>query len=246
MGGLRVVSAEGTATVHTYTNTLEAFEQSYAKGYRIFEVDLQLTSDGKLAARHDWTPATFSRLGQKYPGHVPSLREFLATKVLGTYTPLDMAAVAQLMRDHPDMYIVTDTKAMYAPTVVAQFKALIAALGPDRAVLANRVIVQIYNEPMLGYVRSVYPFPNVIYSTHKVTWTPAAETRAIRFTRLSGISTMALPASRWSPRLITRIRANGIAPAVHSVNSTETAAMMNISGVRYLYSFTLDGRPTLP
>ncbi|AQT83571.1 hypothetical protein B1222_02595 [Paenibacillus larvae subsp. pulvifaciens] len=36
------------------TNSYEAFLANYKKGFRIFEVDLILTSDGKLAARHDW------------------------------------------------------------------------------------------------------------------------------------------------------------------------------------------------
>ncbi|MDR1388703.1 MAG: hypothetical protein LBJ31_01825 [Treponema sp.] len=38
----------------TYTNSLEAVEQNYMRGHRVFEIDFSLTKDGKLAAVHDW------------------------------------------------------------------------------------------------------------------------------------------------------------------------------------------------
>ncbi len=37
-----------------YTNSLEALQQNYGLGHRLFEMDFYLTSDRKLAAVHDW------------------------------------------------------------------------------------------------------------------------------------------------------------------------------------------------
>ena len=37
-----------------YTNSLEALQQNYSLGHRLFEIDFYLTSDKKLAAVHDW------------------------------------------------------------------------------------------------------------------------------------------------------------------------------------------------
>lgn len=37
-----------------YTNSLEALQQNYSLGHRLFEMDFYLTSDKKLAAVHDW------------------------------------------------------------------------------------------------------------------------------------------------------------------------------------------------
>ena len=44
----------GDGRVSIYTNSREAFELNYRLGFRTFEMDLELTSDGKLASVHDW------------------------------------------------------------------------------------------------------------------------------------------------------------------------------------------------
>ncbi len=245
MGGLTVRKSTGATTVVPYTNCLEAFEQNYAKGYRIFEVDLIPTSDGKLAARHDWSKDRYTALGQKYPGHVPTLSEFQATKVFGTFTPLDMERIAQLMRTHPDMYLITDSKYGDTKHTVEEMHALIAALGPDRAELGDRIIVQIYNEQMYADVRSVYPFKNVIYTLYRLKNDDATNSRAVRFAQAKGIRVVVFDMTRWSTRLVSQIRAAGISMAVHTIDSPSTAAMLKANGVRYLYSDSLPA-DTLP
>jgi glycerophosphoryl diester phosphodiesterase len=39
---------------HMVTNSIEAFLTNYDRGFRVFEVNLQMTSDDRLIARHDW------------------------------------------------------------------------------------------------------------------------------------------------------------------------------------------------
>jgi hypothetical protein len=43
--------------IYTYTNCREAVLYNYDKGYRVFEIDFNVTSDGKLAAVHSWEDA---------------------------------------------------------------------------------------------------------------------------------------------------------------------------------------------
>lgn len=242
MGGLTVTSAGGSA-LYTYTNTLEAFQQNYDKGYRIFEVDLIPTRDGYLAARHDWSSALFQDLGEPVPSRVPSRSEFLATKVFGKYTPLDMGAIAGLMRTHPDMYIVTDTKYSDAPHVRAEFKQLIAALGPDKDELSKRIIVQIYNESMLGTVQSVYPFKNVIFTMYRLGTSATIAARTVRFAAAHGIKVLTFDMTHWSPKFVAQVRAAGIAPAINTIDSQATAAKLWEEGVRFLYSDSLAPHP---
>ena len=35
-------------------NCREGFDRYYARGARVFEVDLRMTSDGQVVLRHDW------------------------------------------------------------------------------------------------------------------------------------------------------------------------------------------------
>lgn len=57
--------AMGEIDGYYYTNSLEAFENSYYnRGSRVFEVDLSLTKEGVLVARHDWGLIHAEQLGQ--------------------------------------------------------------------------------------------------------------------------------------------------------------------------------------
>ena len=60
-----IAHAFGGIDDKTYTNSLEAFQTNYDKGFRVFEVDLILTSDGGLAARHDWQPYRYDVFEQE-------------------------------------------------------------------------------------------------------------------------------------------------------------------------------------
>ena len=236
LGGLEHTSTAGTPTITNYTNSLEAFEQSYAKGHRVFEVDLILTSDGALVARHDWGARMYARLGQEPRATVPSHAEFLSTPILGSYTPLDIHGVVRLMRKYPDIYVVTDTRYKDTARVRKQFRAIVAAMGSKRLSLGKRIIVQVYDEKMFRTVRSIYPFRQVIYSLYQQEWTASLPYRAARFARANRIRVVALPASRWSPAVTSRLRAAGVATAVHTVNSPEVASQLRASGVRLIYT----------
>jgi hypothetical protein len=51
-----VAHAFGAVDGHTYTNSLEAFQRNYARGFRVFEVDHVLLATGR-----PWPPTTAPR-----------------------------------------------------------------------------------------------------------------------------------------------------------------------------------------
>jgi glycerophosphoryl diester phosphodiesterase len=244
LGGVTVTTASGSQVVYTYTNCKEAFEQNYAKGYRIFEVDLIPTRDGGLVARHDWSAALFRSLGQPVPKNVPRTSDFMATKILGRYTPLDVNGVVQLMREHPDIFVITDTKYTDWPHVRQQFAAIVRAMGPDAPTLTNRLVVQIYEESMYGYVRRVYPFPNIIYTLYRQTTSLERLHRAVSFARNHGIPAITLDLPHYSASRAAVLRASGIAPCVNTIDSASQAAMLFSQGVRFIQSDTQPGVPS--
>lgn len=89
-----------------YTNSLEALNQSYANGFRYFELDILQTTDGHFVAAHDWVGW---KQKTKYAGNTPvSLEVFKRNPLHGTYAPLDMPAINDWFKNHPDAYLVTD------------------------------------------------------------------------------------------------------------------------------------------
>ena len=214
------------------SNTREAFEQSYAKGYRIFEVDFVSTRDGELVARHDWTAARYARFGQKAPpGGVPTLAQFKAMKVRGKYTPLSAADVVDLMREHRDAWVMTDIKDLSVKGRTHALRELLDATTGDKSV-RDRIIVQIYSEGDLKPTRTL-GFRNILYTFYRLE-TPVD--RAIKFADANDIRVVTFPKSWATKALIGSLRRHGIRCATHTVNDADEEQRLYNRGVRLFYS----------
>jgi hypothetical protein len=91
---LFIAHGGGAVDGYTKTNSLEALYASYAKGFRMFELDFQLTTDNKIVAVHD--PIFITEA------------QFLSQPILGKFTPMNIDTVNRWFRDHPDAILVTD------------------------------------------------------------------------------------------------------------------------------------------
>ena len=88
------------------TNSKNALDQSYKKGFRIFELDFIKTADGHWVAAHDWDMwARFTDFSGTLP---PTRAEFLAQRIYGDYELLDMERINEWFKNHPDATLVTD------------------------------------------------------------------------------------------------------------------------------------------
>ena len=75
-----VIHALGEVDGYTYTNSLEALENSFSMGNRVFECDFALTSDDKMVACHDWNVDFLERFSEE---NVPTKEEFMRVKIYG-------------------------------------------------------------------------------------------------------------------------------------------------------------------
>ena len=101
-----IAHAGGQIESYNYTNSLEALNLSYQKGFRLFELDIIKTYDGHYVAAHDWIGWKYK---VAYEGKLPVTKEeFLKRKIHGKFTPLDMEAINQWFATHPDAILVTD------------------------------------------------------------------------------------------------------------------------------------------
>ena len=101
-----IAHAGGTIDGLKYTNSKEAMDYSYEQGFRLFELDIIETSDGKYVAAHDWGHWAKET---NFKGEVPVSREaFLKHKIRGKYTVLDMDAINSWFKTHPDAILITD------------------------------------------------------------------------------------------------------------------------------------------
>ncbi len=101
-----IAHAGGIIDKFKYTNSKEALDLSYQKGFRLFELDIIKTKDDKYVAAHDWE--LWSKM-TNYKGELPpTLHQFLQYKIHSKFTPLDMNGINSWFTNHKDAVLITD------------------------------------------------------------------------------------------------------------------------------------------
>ena len=124
-----IAHAGGEIDGRRYTNAREALDLAYGNGFRLFEIDLIETGDGRLVGAHDWDSwrmATGSRSLE------PSYHEFKNTLLFNSYRTVDLADLDRWFGQRPDAYLVTDK--------VTDFKSLTEGFFH-----ADRLIVEVFS-----------------------------------------------------------------------------------------------------
>lgn len=208
--------ALGSVQGRANTNSKDAFLESYEAGQRVFEVDLQLTSDGALVARHDWEQISYYNLEQTYAG-VMDHAAFLASPICFYYTPLDIQGLMELLIQYPDAYLVTDSKDTDEQSVRAQLRNLKKAVEETgQPELWNRIIVQLYHQEMYNWVKEETPVSNFIFTLYQIENPNYYEIGA--FCRERGIQVVTMAAERLSKERSDILHSYGCKVYLHTVN----------------------------
>jgi glycerophosphoryl diester phosphodiesterase len=234
-----IAHAMGGIQGKTYTNSYEAFIANYEKGVRVFEVDLQLTEDGYLVARHDWDNVNLYEIYEQTPpagkaGLPLTLKEFLSLKINKNFTPLHFGDIVGLMMKYPDIYIVTDTKDVDARIIFMQFQKLVnKAISIDEKVL-KRIVPQIYHYEMFEVLEELYPFPSYIFTLYA---TREPDENIIDFiSRTPKIDAVTMNEYRVNDNLVEEINRLGIKSYVHTINDFSVYQNYKTLGLFGIYS----------
>ncbi len=107
-GAEALIAHGGGVGEFTYTNSLEAVQDSLNRGFQFIELDLQKTVDGHIVAIHEWPQ--FAQMTGKSTEEVQKmpLSELKKLKIHGKYTVLGGDDIRRLMEQHPQFILVTD------------------------------------------------------------------------------------------------------------------------------------------
>ncbi len=213
--GNRVVThALGAIDGVAYTNSKEALESSYAKGNKAFECDMIFTSDQKLVAYHDWDAGMIEGVSEE---NIPTKEEFMNAKIYGKYTPISLDEIVIFMKEHPDVYIITDTKTGDCAEFQEWVDTAEAYQCPD---ILDRVVVQIYHAYMYKDIQKIYPFKNVIFTLYAEGYRgdPDQMEKYSEFCRLHEIDIITMREEFYSDELHEICQKYGIELFVHTVN----------------------------
>jgi glycerophosphoryl diester phosphodiesterase len=216
----------------TYTNSLEALEQNYQRGHRVFEIDFSLTKDGKLAAVHDWNHG--KAITQAEWADVPTLDEWKTAKIHGKYTPLDINDIVDIMQKYKYICIVTDTKETREDLVLKQFTEIYKAAERVDIEIMDRFIPQIYYPQMLKTIYEVYPFASVIYTLYQ---SGQSDAEVLEFVNnhdsIYAVTMWSYKATEFFVNELIKLNKRIY---VHTINAFEEAYQIMQSGVSGLYT----------
>lgn len=216
-----------------YLNSIDSFYSNYEKGYRIFEMDLRLTTDNVLIGKHKWGADLTDPLSTK--GSAVSYRAFKKYKFYGRYTPTSFLDMLNLMKKYPDFYLMTDSKNPDVKTIKRQFTTLVqTAKKSGNEEYLDRLIIQIYNEKMFYVIKSIYPFKHFVYTTYQQP--DAAFYKAASFCKKNGIEGLTSPENDINDYRMELLAKYGIYSFTHTVNNSYFAKEYMKLGVYGVYS----------
>lgn len=216
-----VIHALGTIDGLAYTNSKEALEKSFSDGDRVFECDMILTVDEKLVACHDWGAGMQKEFSEDA---VPTKEVFMKTPIYGKYTPLSFDEIVLFMKEHKDVYLITDTKSAEGDYYRKEFQEMVdtARVYGCEEVL-DRVVVQIYHAYMYGDIQEIYPFKNMIFTLYEEGYrgNPEEMEQYAEFCRKNLIDVITMRQDFYSDELNAICKNYGVQLFVHTVNEDE-------------------------
>ncbi len=217
-------------------NCREGFLSAYDAGVRVFEADIRMTSDGRLALRHDWIGGVQDGIDLT---HIPTLEEFLSKPIYEQYTPLSFQDLLRLMAQYPDVCVITDTKLTDAEAVAAQFREMVdEAHELGLSYLFERMIVQIYSPSHFTVVDSIHHFPYYIYTLYQDYFGGTVDSfrNKVTFCRENGLLGLTISYDVWDDDYMPVADWQSVNVYIHTINTTRTAKRLLKSGVRAVYT----------
>lgn len=212
---------------HTYLNTEECFFNAIQSGYKYFEVDLKLTTDGYLVCSHGWNKQNCDITGMKYDESFENMTYelFMSQKILGMPV-MDAKRMYQLLVEHTDIYLELDLHSLNYNTAKVVATKLIE-IFEDKSVL-ERCLIQVNSIRMFKGIKSVYNFPIFQYVLIKDI---DDLDMYIDFCVENDINSLAIKKTFATPQNIRSIKDAGLGLLVFSVDNVNTARMLFGYGV---------------
>jgi len=223
------VIAHGGGSYRGYetTNSVEAVNNAIANGFKIIELDMELSSDGRVIMLHDWDRTAKHYYGTSFPKKL-SQAQFSRLSVHGKLEVLTLDKLVRILKKHGDVRIVTDTKGdnlSVLNTIAEQY--------PD---LVSRFIPQIYDYGQWREVREL-GFSDIIFTLYAMA-DPDME-KLSEFVKTHEIYAVAMPDYYAEKGYCKELSDKGITVYIHPVSGYEEAIGFMKQGAYGVYSGSL-------
>lgn len=188
-----------------YSNSREAFDLSYRNGFRAFEFDLIRLADGTVLVAHDHHEDRYG-LDIDFPD--ARRRDVEGLEWEGAYPLLFAQDLIDLMVEHPDVWIILDTK-----WDELEIAAELVRIAPDDDV-RRRMVPHLVSAEHAAAIDSVFPFPEQMIAVYR--WQGSDDGLVARMAGYGVDNIMMWWDSRWNETLQANLAAAGNHVWVHT------------------------------
>lgn len=160
-----ILHAGGGYDELTYLNAQETFEYYYKMGYRFFEYDLKLSSDGKIIATHNWEHIDISD-----PSNI-TYEEFKKIRLDNGFTPVNEEWLIETIIKYPDVRFIIDAKMDSIEGDSAVITRLETLKAVYKVYISQNIIPEIFSKEMWDIVEEKTSFDLYLFSHYKVYYT---------------------------------------------------------------------------
>ena len=226
--GATIAHALGAIDGHAYTNSREAFEASYAAGFRSFEVDLMTAGDGTIVAAHD-AGALTAEFGLAAPVAGITGATFQAQRYYGRFHPLTLEELLELLEHHPDAQLVLDLKDRAgdpAANFAAMQRSIVATTTARDPRLLERMLPYAFAPEQLDALAA---YPHIVYTLYRADAATPAVLRVVDSE--PRIMAVEFGTEQFDPGLMLGLQRRGVGAIAHTVNDPDEAAALRWLGV---------------
>lgn len=222
---LFVAHAGGGISGVTYTNCLEAMENSINRGIQVIEVDFSFTSDHKIVLLHTWDgfiEKFFNRLRGMY-----SYDEFTNFQMAYGWHQMTLTDLIAFMKQHPEVMIITDTK--------DDNTKLLTEISTEGKDVIDRFIPQIYTREEYETVKKL-GYSKIVFTLYR---TSLPNQDVVDFAKNNDLYAIAMPEARATMGLPQSLSNIGVFTYCHTINDVETAKQYIKLGIHGFYTDSL-------
>lgn len=226
-----VAHALGGIDGFAYTDSKEALENSYNNGFRLFEVDVKLTSDEKLVCVHGWSKSDYEkRLGWEYneDNAVMDYDTFMSSKIRGQYTTMSFKDLAEFIEENNDIYIMIDIGSKSYEETKKIYTKIVEDCNNNSKIL-QRLIVGGHTKSMIKAVKECYNFKLInLYWANDDKREESIKTKEkfVKYCKNNGISSLSISTDNYTDEFGEYMKKNNMIVYVFTENDEDKATQI--------------------
>jgi Glycerophosphoryl diester phosphodiesterase len=209
----------------SYTNSLNAIDSNYDKGFRFFEVDFHLTKDNKIVLIHDWVTMPKRLFGDNSSEFTE--KKFRESKTSNDLVLMDINLLILWLKAHKDAFIVTDCK-------VDSYYILKKISNSYKNMLKRFYVQMGYFDEYTRLMEMGYT--NIILALY---YTKYSDVDVLKFADGHRLYAVSMDVRRAETNLPLKLKNRNVKVYAHSVNSLIKYKQLLNNGVYGIYTDTI-------